>query len=280
MYLCWKEGVITEASEAQVNARDIGMLRGYGVYDGITVINGKGSHMEGHLQRFRTSAEGLALAVPLSDQEIIDAVSALAERYDGKRFNVRLILTGGQLFNGLEFDAAQSTFYILSEPHAPPPPERYTEGGTLITYEHARQYAQYKTINYIAAVMAAIERKKTGADEALFISNGNALECSTSNFFIVKNGEVITPAAGILPGIARKAIIGLFAAKDIQVAQRAISIDEVMSADEVFITGSFKDILPIVTIDQKQIGDGKVGPISADIVATFAEHLADGSPDL
>ena len=134
--------------------------------------------------------------------------------------------------------------------------------------EHGRQFMSYKTTNYIQAVLLQKERKEAGALEILYSFGGRVLECSTSNFFIVKNGRLITPKDDILLGITRKVTIDL-ARPSIKIEERPLGIEETFAADEAFLTSSFKEIVPVVAIDGKKIGGGKVGPITKKLMGSF-----------
>ena len=173
--------------------------------------------------------------------------------------------------SGIEYDKAKPTFYILAEEYVSLPAVLYTSGASLITHEHQRFLPEYKTINYITAVQLQKERKEKGAIEILFVSNGLVLEAATSNIFIVKDGVVITPKNNVLMGITRRVTIEL-AQKIYKVVERDVTTLELFSADEVFITASYKEIVPIVSVDSKVISDGKVGKVTQSLMKLFKEY--------
>jgi len=137
---------------------------------------------------------------------------------------------------------------------------------------------EYKTIHYISAVAYQKARKAAGALEVLYVSKGNVLECATSNFGIIKNGTVIMPKDGILHGVTRTVTLELARAANYPVEERAVSLDELLAADEAFITSSFKDIVPVVRIDNATIANGKPGPITQDLMARFAAYAIKKEP--
>ena len=181
---------------------------------------------------------------------------------------MRIILTGGRAINGIEYEFENPTFYILVEKFEPLPKELYERGAKLVTYNHLRFMPEHKTTHYITAVNLQKYRKEEEAVEILYVHDGEVLECATSNIFIVKDGKVITPAENILKGITRKVVLEL-----IDVEERVILESELKDADEVFITSSFKDIVPINKIDDYEIGDREPGSVTQKLMLQFAKVL-------
>ena len=272
---CYLNGKILPVQDAMVSVYDIGLLRGYGIYEGITTYKNKPFRLADHLARFRSSAKELDLAIPSSDEEIEKAVLSLVEKNGFERTNLRVILTGGNTIAGIEFDADKPTFYILAEEYKSLPSEMYASGASLITHEHQRALPEYKTINYITAVQVQNERKAKGAIEVLYVSNGKVLEAATSNIFIVKDGVVITPKNNVLAGITRNVVIEV-AQKKYKVIEREVTITDLLYADEVFLTASYKEIVPIVEIDGKRIAQGSVGKVTLVLMKDFQEYTEKG----
>src|SRR3989338_2385098 len=187
-----------------------------------------------------------------------------------KRANVRMILTGGKTLNGIEYDFEHPTFYILAEKWEPLSQDFYERGVRLITYEHMRELPEYKTVNYIRAVNLQNWRKEEKALEILYTYGGEVLECATSNIFIVKNKTLITPDENILKGITRKVVLEL-ALNKYKIEERPVEEEELKTADEVFITSSFKDIVPIVRINDFEVANGQVGPVTKKLSEEFAK---------
>lgn len=269
---CYYDNRLMPIWEARVSPDDLGILRGFAIYEGITAFGAFPFHFKDHWQRFESSAKALGMKLPLSEDAAYEAATSVIKKNapDGGRMNLRLILSGGPAVSGIEYDPTRSNFYILAEKHQPLPASTYERGASLITHEHARFMPEYKTVSYITAVMLQRERKAASAIEVLYIDLGQVLECSTSNVCIVKDGRVITPKDGILMGITRKIALEL-AKEKYPVEQRQVTLDELLDAQEVFITSSFKDIVPIVSVDGKKIGDGAPGPVTKDLIARFAE---------
>ncbi len=140
-------------------------------------------------------------------------------------------------------------------------------------YEHLREYPEYKTINYITAVPLQKKMREALALEALYTWKKQILECATSNFFVVEGGKLFTPKDNILFGITRRAVIDLARANGFVVQEGNVSLQEVYSADECFITSSFKDVVPVVQVGDRIISNGKVGPITKKMIELFEQNL-------
>jgi branched-chain amino acid aminotransferase len=266
---CFLNGQIVPISEAKVSVFDIGILRGYGVYDGIAAFDGKPFRFADHWERFVKGAHFLNLNIPITEDACEKKIKELLEKNSHTgRANVRMILTGGPTMNGIEYDFEAPTFYIITEQHQPLSLDYYLNGAKLVTYPFQRQYPEIKTTNYITAVNMQNFKKEEGAAEILFVNEGQVLECSTSNICIVKDGAISTPAENVLGGITIKTISEI-----IPVTARMIGEEELKAADEAFITSSFKDIVPITQIDDFQIGNGEVGPVTKGLMERFAKLI-------
>jgi branched-chain amino acid aminotransferase len=271
---CFLNGKIIPIEEAKVSVMDIGLLRGYGVYDGIAGIAGKPFHFTEHWDRFISGAHTLNLNIPITEEGARKKIVELLEKNNHKkRANVRMILTGGNTIGGIEYDFEKPTFYIVTEEWESLPKEYYEEGAKLITYPYLREMPECKTINYIRAVNLQNYRKEEKAVEILYINDGEILECATSNIFLVKNGKLITPAENVLKGITRKVVLEITEASGMEVEKRIVREEELKTADEVFITSSFKDIVPIVKIDDFTIGNGQINSVTKDLMGKFAQVL-------
>lgn len=258
-------------NDAKISVYDIGLLRGFGIYEAMTTFNRKPFMLAEHLLRFHRSAAGMKIEIPLSDKEIEKAIKELVAHNveKGAEAVIRIVLTGGEAIAGIEYDTKKPTFLILVEPLRQIDPKYYAQGCALMVHEFPRQFPQWKTTNYIQAVLLQEERKSEGALEILYTSNGNVLECATSNFFIVADGALITAADGVLRGITRAVVLDLGKDNEIQIEEREISTDEMYSADEAFLTSSFKGIVPVVAIGGKKIGNGTVGRATKRLMTLF-----------
>lgn len=270
--LCYVNGEIIPLKDAHIGILDLGVLRGFGVYDGLTAFSGDPFRFDDHWERFAAAATSLDLSLPHTKEEVRSAMrEIIAHNAPGKRANLRMVLTGGTAEKGIEHVPSRETLFITAEAAVPLPAALYERGGSLIRHEHQRFMPKIKTTNYLTAVMLQKKRADAGANEILYTHANRVLECATSNIFTVKDGILATPDADILKGITRKVILEL-ASGTYPAQERAISIDELLTADEVLITGSFKDILPIVSVEGKTIGSGTPGPITRDLMKRFAAY--------
>lgn len=271
---CFLNGQTLPVSEAKVGVKDIGLLRGYGLYEGIPVFRGRPFRFADHWARFLDGAHGLELNIPITEEKAEKIIKELSEKNGLQdRACAKMILTGGQSTGNLEYDFEQPTFYIIMERHEPLPEKLYAEGAKLITYRNLRPWPQYKTTSYVQAVGLQNFRKQSGAAEIIYTYDGEVLEGSGSNIFIVKDKKVITPAENVLPGITRKVVLEL-ARESYKIEERLVYESELSTSDEVFITSSFKDILPITEVDEAKVGNGEVGEVVRDLMARFKEYVA------
>jgi branched-subunit amino acid aminotransferase/4-amino-4-deoxychorismate lyase len=243
-------------------------MRGFGVFDFLRTYNGKPFLLAQHLQRLRNSAKLLGLVVPLSDTEIEGIISELIRRSEMMEVNIRIILTGGQAVSGMLFDNDKLTFIVLIEEIHPLPTSVYSDGAKLITQEYKRPLFTAKHLDYMMTVSLQPKIKAAGAIEVLYIWEGQALEASTSNLFIIKNDVISTPKDDVLIGMTRNFILDI-ARPHYVIKESSITLEEVLSADEVFITATNKEIVPIVQIGDTVIDKGRVGVITQDLIADF-----------
>ncbi|MDO8231638.1 MAG: aminotransferase class IV [bacterium] len=270
--LCFLNGEIIPLRDAKIGILDLGVLRGFGVYDGLTSFSGEPFHFKDHWERFQTAAHALGLTIPYSAEEIREAMrKVIAQNAPNTRANLRMVLTGGEAEHGITHVPGRETLFITAEPAVPLPNELYERGCSITKHDHQRFMPEIKTTNYITAVTLQKKRLATDAIEILYMNGDRVLECATSNIFIIKDGTLHTPDTGILKGVTRKIILEL-ASGTYPTTERPIPLDDMHSADEVFITGSFKDIVPVVSIDNHTIGSGKPGTITRDLMRRFAAH--------
>jgi branched-subunit amino acid aminotransferase/4-amino-4-deoxychorismate lyase len=270
---CYLNGHIIPLDEAKIGIGDIGLWRGYGLYDGLTAVGNKVFRFEDHWDRFISGARSLDISIPVNKEECQEVMEDLLKKCGYQRSIIRVVLTGGEVIDGVEYNPDKPTFSIVVKEWAPLAKEIYEKGAKLITHQFQREMPEVKTTNYIRAVNLQKLRKDKGAIEILFHHNGNVLEGSTSNIFLVKNNILITPSPGVLKGVTRKAVLEIASEKGLQVEERVVGKRELLDADEVFITSSFKDIVPIVEIDSSTINKGKVGKVTKDLMASFSMML-------
>lgn len=268
-HYCCLNGKIIEAEKAGLPLDDLGIIRGYGLFDSLMLYKGKPFLLKEHYERLKRGAKELGLKVPFSLKEMDSTIRTLSKKNEMKHAAVRTVITGG-VNSSKGFD--KQNFFILFEKTPQISESIYKQGGKLITHNHQRVIPQAKTTNYITYIRMQKEQKKQKAVEILYTSEGKVLECATSNFFIIKGNELITPKDNILIGTTRNLIIKL--AKDhYKVIERDVSIKELKSADECFLTASFKKVCPIVQIDSHKIGKGKVGEETKLLMDLYEKEL-------
>lgn len=261
-------GKILPHEKALVRADDIGLSRAFGVYDGIMTYGGKPFEIGMHFKRLSRSAKRMGLRVPVTQNELEKIIITLAKKNHFKQPIVRVLLTGGTTLRGIDFDAKKPTFIVLLEELSQPKSADYKKGVRVITHEFQRQIPEAKTINYITAVRLQSAMRKARAIEAIYTKDGKALEATTSNLFIVKRRVLITPKENILNGITRQVVLKL-AKGAYKIEERSVSLRELYGADEVFLTSSFKEVLPVTRVDGKKIGKGVVGAVTKDLAERF-----------
>ncbi len=275
MKYCYLNGQVLSEEDARISILDIGLLRGFGIYEAMAAHNGTIFRYDDHITRFQKSAAFLRIDMPHTTDEIQQIILNLVEKNGlaHRRVNIKCILTGGHAHNGIEYTGTTPTFYVFIEEWKALDASYYSAGAHLMTHEHLRQYPQYKTTNYITAVLLQKEMKGSGALEILYVWKNEVLECATSNFFIIKNGTLITARENILTGVTRNVVIELATKAGYPVEERVYTQDELWNADECFLTSSFKDVVPVVTIDTHTIADGSVGHHTKKVMGLFQDYF-------
>jgi branched-chain amino acid aminotransferase len=262
---CFANSEIIESEKAQIHPMDIGIIRGYGIFDFFRTSNYYPLFLGDYLDRFIRSAEKTHLKLVFNKEELAQIIHKLIEKNDLKNGGIRMFLTGGVSEN--HFSPTNGSFFIFCEDLEFPSQIKYEKGVKLLALEHIRSIADIKTTNYAFPVWHSNIWKNEGAEDVLYHMNGQISESSRSNIFIVKNGKISTPANHILHGITRKRLLEL--APDTEV--RDITLQEVFDSDEVFLTSTTKKVLPVTQINNKIIGEGSPGPMVKKLLKEFFE---------
>ncbi|RJQ32967.1 amino acid aminotransferase [Candidatus Parcubacteria bacterium] len=272
---CYFNGKIVLADKAFLHPDDLGILRGFGVFDVLKTANGKIFLFDKHFKRLSDSAASLGIKLPVSKEEIVEAIKILIKKNKINEASIRIVLTGGRMSasDGMHFDFDTPTFYILVSEFKPLAKELFERGVKLAAVDYNRDMAETKTLNYIMAVREINKRQaKEKFFEILYVSGDGVLEAATSNFFAFVGSKLVAPKEGILKGITRNLVIDL-AKKEFEVEERKLTVDELESASEAFIAATNKDILPVVKIDKLKIGSGKPGKNTKRLMRIFEEFL-------
>ena len=264
-------GEFTPAEHASLPLNDLGILRGYGVFDVLRTYDHTPFRLRDHVERLEESARQRDIELPWSTAELMALGEETNARNGFKNTNIRYIVTGGPSPN---FMAPQGnpSLVIMATPVPPLDDSQYTDGCTATTAAVVRERPTVKSLNYIGAVMAVEEAKKVGAVEALYRNKRDEItEGTRANFFIFRDNQLITPADEVLDGITRRVVLELAPAL-FDVVQRPIHVSELADTDEAFITSTTKDLLPIVQIDDVVIGNGRPGPNTAKLLQIFQDY--------
>lgn len=264
-------GKVVDINKPAVALDDLGFLRAYGVFDFLKVYNGKPFHFDDHFQHLVNSARVLDIKMPYSKESVLNAVKGLIKKNKVDNGSVRLVLTGGRSDNGIAV-SEKPTFCVLVEDIYEEPEKVFRDGGKLIKKDYSRTLPSSKNLSYTTAVKWQKDKKKAGATEILYVHDGKIFEGATSNFFIFKGDTLITAKDDIYSGITRKIVIKL-AKKYFKVEERELLESELVEATEAFITGSNKKVLPIVKIDNLEVGDGKVGKNTKKLMIAYQEYV-------
>ena len=265
-------GRIIDAAEPVMPLQDLGLFRGYAVFDYLRTNGGKPLLLEQYLHRFRQSAEALKLSLAPDNEALSSLILELITKNGFTESGVRLLLTGGYAED--VFTPAQPNLIIRIEPAKVVPPQAYTAGVSLLTDEYLRDWPEVKHTSYLNAIRKWPLVTAAGATELLYHWQGEVLECSRSNFFMVKEGKIITPTTDkILAGVTRATVLALAQRHGFKTEERSFSLAEALQADEAFITGTTKRIMPVVKIDERSIGRGKVGAISQQLLQLWLQEV-------
>lgn len=274
------DGQVLDEEQATVSVFDRGFLYGDSVFETVRTYGGRPFALDEHLERLQRSADRVRIRLPVDASTIADEVRRGIEAAGNEESYVRIMVTRGSGPLGLDPTlVTDSRRVIIVAPLVPPPPEAYENGVTVTTLRAQRPTDRFdaegaKVANYLVAVLAAQKARESGAHEGLILdSEGRVLEGGTSNIFALSGNRLVTPSEDerILPGITRARVIE--AARDIglEVVLEALPMEELLKADEVFLTSSIREVLPVVGVDGQPIGDGRPGPGTRRLHTTFRE---------
>ncbi len=275
MYFFFNGSFLSE-QDAKLSILDLGLIRGFGVFDYLRTYKGKPFHLQEHLQRLQYSAKNIGLTLPYTFDEIEKVLEKLIEQNGPGEYSLKLMLTGGVSPDQL-LPSGNTSFIAFAYPLTPYPSTHFTNGIKTITTFNKRCLPDCKTTQYLPAIISLQEGKKRGALESLYINeNQEILEATTSNFFAFKKGVLITPPEdGILLGITREVILRLCQNR-FPIEIRAISKEEIPHLDETFITASNKEVMPVIQIDDQLIQQGQVGPLTQEVIKLFSAYTSSG----
>lgn len=301
MSFVWLNGSFIDESAAVISLRDTGLLHGVGVFTTMRSYGGRVFRLQQHLKRLRNSCEALFIPLSYKDEQLTSAIAQLLARNNLADARLRLTVTRGQAVSdpvhGLRLEP---NVFITATELEPYPAEYYQRGMTAMVLDEQKLnpydvQTGHKTLNYFSRLAALREASRRGAGEALWFNVHNYLQSgSISNVFVVKDQKLITPPtpaemldpavgeampypkSSVLPGIMRQAVLDLARAAGIEVRLTAIDVNQLLDADEVFLTNSIMQIMPVCRIERRAIGNDRPGPITVDLSRRLHEVVSRG----
>jgi branched-chain amino acid aminotransferase len=283
--LIYIDGEFLPRAEAKISVFDHALLYGDGVFEGIRCYNGFVFKLDEHLERLYDSAKSLMLQIPIPIDEMKQKVLETLRRNQLREGYIRLVVTRGVGDLGLDPDKCPNPSVIIIADKITLYPQNFYENGLeIVTVSVRRNYPEainprIKSLNYLNNILAKIEAKQSGAVEALMLNNdGYVVECSGDNIFWIKNEIIVTPPPhiGILEGVTRNSVIALAREAGFQIEERVFTRHDLYIADEIFLTGTAAEVIPVVKLDQRVIGDGKPGKVTQKLIAAF-QYLTNNS---
>jgi branched-chain amino acid aminotransferase len=278
-------GVVTPAADARVSVLDNGFTFGDSVYETLRTYGGRPFHLGPHLLRLRQSAERLEIAVPLSDEELGGRIDAVLERAGNEESYIRLIVSRGVGDISYRFErVAGPTVVVVVKPYEPLPERYYTDGIDVIVSSVRRNHRlaldpAIKSCNLINNILAMREAQGKGALEPIMLNHdGDVAEGAGSNVFLVRHGGLLTPPleAGILPGVTRALVLEISRGLGLRTREETVRVADLLSADEVFITSTLKEVCPVRAVDGRRVGPVQPGPLTLDILRVYREQARRG----
>ena len=279
---------VGKREDATVALFDHGFLYGDGVFEGIRVYNGRIFRLADHMQRLYDSALGISLEIPMDREAMQKLVVETAKRSGLDEAYIRVVVSRGSGDLGIDpRKCKKAAVYIIADKIAVYPKEKYEKGLKVITSSIRRQRpdslnSQIKSLNYLNNILGIQEATRAGADEAIMLNDvGYITEATADNLFVVAGGEVLTPPAylGLLKGITRGVVLELARDMGMRSDERVLVMQDVYAAEEVFLTGTGAELVPVVEVDGRRIGKGTPGPVFLKLLQAFRERTQwDGVP--
>lgn len=265
-------------SEAKISVFDHGLLYGDGVFEGIRSYNGLVFKLAEHLSRLYESAHTILLKIPMDRKKMTEVIIETLCRNRLRDAYIRVVVTRGVGDLGLDPEKCKrAAIIIITDKIVLYPDRLYKNGLEIITVPTVRNLPEavnpaLKSLNYLNNILAKIEATNSGYMEALLLNHqGYVAECTGDNIFMVKNGTLLTPPSyvGALKGITRGAILDIAKRKKVPVQEKLLTRHDLFNADEVFLTGTAAEVIPVVKIDGRTIAEGKPGPKTRSLMQVF-----------
>ena len=277
----WLDGELVDEANAKISVFDHGLLYGDGVFEGIRVYNGRIFELQAHIKRLYESAKVIRLDIPFSQSELIKAAKETTEANGVLDGYIRLVVTRGVGTLGINpFVCENAGVFIIADKIQLYPEELYEKGMKVISASTVRNHPlsippQVKSLNYLNNILAKIEAIDGNVPEAVMYNHeGYVAEATGDNVFIVRDGVIYMPPveAGSLGGITRSVVIKLAGEENLKVVEKNLTRFNLYTSDEFFLTGTAAEVIGIVEIDGRVIGNGKPGPITKLLAEKFFKH--------
>lgn len=274
----YMNGELVEKEKAVVSVYDHGLLYGDGVFEGIRTYDSLIFRLKEHIDRLYRSADAIELKIPMTKTEIIEAVIRTLKANNLRDAYIRLVVTRGPGDLGLDpRKCPKPTIFIITDRIALYPNEFYQKGLAIVTAATRRNFPRsldprIKSLNYLNNILAKIDAIKSGTEEAIMLTYDDYVaECTGDNIFSVKDGSLLTPPAsiGALEGITRDAVIILAKKMNMPFCEKMLRMADLYNSEEVFLTGTAAEIIPVITIDARMIGTGKPGDKTLRLMEEF-----------
>ena len=276
------DGEYYDRADARVSVFDHGLLYGDGVFEGIRIYSGMIFKLKEHIERLYQSAKAILLEIPMSKEEIEKIVLKTVRINEKKNGYIRLVVTRGDGLLGIDPTTCNKPTIIIIVDDIKLYSEEYYKNGIEIITASSRRIPsdcldpRIKSLNYLNNIMAKLEAKQAGCLEAVMLNReGFVAECTGDNIFIVKNNELFTPASyhGALDGITMQTVIEIAQSLGIKTHETTLTRYDLYNADESFMTGTGAEIIPVIKIDGRVIGNGKPGAITQRLIKRFRKLL-------
>lgn len=270
-------GLFLKPSRAKIPVQNTGFLFGWGIFETMRAYKGFVYRISDHIKRLASSASFLRIPLPCPEEEISQIVYQTLKINNLQDAYIKIILSGGTYSGKLSVPSTEYTFIVMSRPIILFPENWYKEG-ISVTFSSIRRNSasplyQHKTLNFLENILAKREAEEKGYQEAIFLNTqGYLTEGSVTNIFLVKRRKLFTPSVdcGLLPGITRQAVFEICSHLGIPFAEGKFKPKDIWDADEIFLTNSIREILPVTRINTHSVGDGKPGEITRLLMKEYS----------
>jgi len=280
--LIYIDGKYYEKNDAKISVYDHGLLYGDGIFEGIRVYNNKVFRIDEHIKRLFCNAKAIYLDIGVDEEEMKNILLETVEKNNKENAYIRLIITRGDGPLGIDPGQCKKAKIIIIVDEVKLYPEKYYESGISIVTSSYRRIGvesfdvRIKSLNYLNNILAKIEAQRQNCLEAVMLnSNGYVVECTADNIFVVKNNVLKTPPAynGALEGITRTVVLEIAQELDLQPEEMMMTRYDLYNADEIFLSGTGAEIIPVIQIDGIKIDNGKPGILTKKLIKSFKESI-------